>query len=73
MNITEKIDPTEGHLWGYEDCAQYMGVARWTFVNRISKEPDFPRPAIELSRKIRRWLPEDVKDWAYRCRRRNRR
>jgi len=59
--------PTESRLWTPDDCAEYLGVARWTFVNRTSKQPTFPKPKVELSRRMRRWSPDDVKDWS--CRR----
>jgi hypothetical protein len=53
-------------LWDADRCASWFGCARWTFVNRISKLPSFPRPHIETSRHFRRWLPQDVKDFKYR-------
>lgn len=55
------------NLWAPEDCARYLGVARWTFVNRISKLPTFPKPRVELTRRTRRWHPDDVRDWQYRA------
>lgn len=58
----------QNQLWTPDDCARYFGIARWTFVNRVSKRPDFPKPHVELSRRMRRWLPEDVVD--YRTKRR---
>lgn len=52
-------------LWTPDDCAAYLEVARWTFVNRISKLPTFPKPKVELSRRMRRWDPEDIRDWQF--------
>lgn len=52
-------------LWTPDDCAAYLEVARWTFVNRISKLPTFPKPKVELSRRTRRWDPEDIRDWRF--------
>jgi hypothetical protein len=60
------INQTEDALWDPQDCANYLGVARWTFVNRISKMPGFPRPQVELSRRMRRWRPDVIKDWSHR-------
>lgn len=60
----------QDQLWTPDDCARYFGIARWTFVNRVSKMPSFPAPHVELSRRMRRWLPEDVKDWCHRTGRR---
>lgn len=31
--------------------------------DRIVKRPDFPRPAVCLSQKFRRWNAEDVRQW----------
>jgi predicted DNA-binding transcriptional regulator AlpA len=53
-------------LWTPDDCARYLGIARWTFVNRVSKMPTFPKPHVELSRRMRRWLAEDVREWTHR-------
>lgn len=59
--------PTD-RLWTSEDCAVFFRISRWTFVNRLSKKPGFPKPHIETSRRMRRWLPEDIQD--YRTKRR---
>jgi predicted DNA-binding transcriptional regulator AlpA len=31
--------------------------------DKVVKRPDFPRPAIFLSQKTRRWMLEDVQAW----------
>ncbi len=58
---------SDATLWTSEDCAKHLGVSRWTLVNRISKLPDFPRPRVELSRRMRRWLADDVREWTHRA------
>lgn len=63
----ESLLPTD-RLWTSDDCALFYRVSRWTFVNRISKRPDHPKPHIETSRRTRRWLPEDIQE--YRTKRR---
>lgn len=59
-------------LWDPDACAQYLGCARWTFVNRISKMPNFPKPHVETGRRFRRWRPSDVRDFSTRTGRRGR-
>jgi hypothetical protein len=54
--------PTD-RLWTSDDCAPCFRISRWTFVTRLSKKPGFPKPHIETSRRMRRWLPEDIKDY----------
>ncbi|WP_199097150.1 hypothetical protein [Dyella sp. ASV21] len=54
---------TPDGLWTSDDCAAYFKISRWTFVNRLSKKPGFPKPHVEMSRRMRRWLPEDIKDY----------
>lgn len=55
--------------WTSDDCANYFKISRWTFVNRLSKRPDFPKPFIETSRRMRRWRPEDIKEYQTKRRR----
>lgn len=54
--------PTD-RLWTSDDCAMYFRISRWTFVNRLSKKPGFPKPHIETSQRMRRWLPEDIQEY----------
>jgi predicted DNA-binding transcriptional regulator AlpA len=42
------------------DIAKMLGVTRAHVTNRLSKRPDFPRPAVNLSQRLRRWRREDV-------------
>jgi predicted DNA-binding transcriptional regulator AlpA len=69
-NAMQQQDFENEKPWTPEECADYLSVARWTFVNRISKLPTFPRPKIEVSRRMRRWSPDEVRDWSYRTGRR---
>lgn len=43
--------------------ADMIGVSRRQVVDRISKDPTFPPPAIELSPKTRRWSRAAVVAW----------
>ena len=47
-------------LIGTQDIARMLGVTQSHCVGRIIKRPDFPKPAINLSQRIRKWKREDV-------------
>jgi predicted DNA-binding transcriptional regulator AlpA len=47
-------------LIGTHDIARMLGVAQSHCVGRIIKRPDFPKPAINLSQRLRKWKREDV-------------
>lgn len=40
-------------------CAQVLGISRKTWVDKVSKRPDAPRPSTNWSRKARKW-PRDA-------------
>lgn len=44
--------------------AQILGVTRVYVTDRITKRPDFPKPIINVSRKVRRWSESEVMTWA---------
>lgn len=46
-----------------EDIAKMLGITVQTFRNRVEPRPDFPRPALRLSRKTVRWDLTDVRRW----------
>jgi len=46
-----------------DDLALTLGLKRETVRDRIVKRADFPRPAVSLSQKIRRWSEGDVTEW----------
>lgn len=45
------------------DMAEALGVTREYCTDRLVKRPDFPAPALVLSRKTVRWLREDFDAW----------
>lgn len=51
-------------LWTAADIAKAFGVCQRTVVDRWSKRPDFPRPAVRINQKTVRWRIEDVQRWA---------
>ncbi len=44
--------------------AQFLGVTQAHCVGRIVKRADFPKPAIDVSQRLRRWRRADVLKWA---------
>ncbi len=46
------------------DIAEILGVRRDYVTDRLTKRPDFPPPAVNLSRRLRRWRLMDVMRWA---------
>lgn len=46
------------------EIARLLGVCRAHAVGRIIKRPDFPKPAIDVSQRIRKWRRADVLRWA---------
>jgi predicted DNA-binding transcriptional regulator AlpA len=46
-----------------KDIAQMLGVTRAHCVGRIVKRPDFPKPAVALSQRLKRWRKAEVMKW----------
>ncbi len=45
------------------EIASLLGCSRQHVTDRLTKEPDFPVPVIDLSNKLRRWDERDVLLW----------
>lgn len=45
------------------DIAADLGLERTYVTDRLTKRPDFPAPALRLSRKTVKWLREDFEAW----------
>lgn len=43
--------------------AAMLGVTREHVTDRITKRPDFPKPFINVSRRLRYWRASDVLAW----------
>lgn len=43
--------------------AAMLGVTRVHVTDRITKRPDFPKPFINVSRRLRYWRQSDVQAW----------
>ncbi len=48
---------------GTNDIARMLGVSRAWTVTSITKRPDFPKPVINLSQRIRKWSKNEVLKW----------
>ena len=46
-----------------KDIAQMLGVTRAHCVGRIVKRPDFPKPAVALTQRLKRWRKAEVMKW----------
>ena len=44
--------------------AELLGLSQKHVTDRVTKAPDFPPPAIAISRKTKRWNRADVLAWA---------
>lgn len=45
------------------DIAAMLGVTRVHVTDRITKRPDFPKPFINVSRRLRYWRASEVQAW----------
>ena len=45
------------------DIAEDLGLARDYVTSKLTKRPDFPKPALRLSQKTVRWLRDDYEAW----------
>lgn len=43
--------------------AAMLEVTREYVTDRLTKRPDFPRPKVNLSRRLRRWEEAEVRAW----------
>lgn len=50
-------------LLSIDDIAERIGENRRYVREQLIKRPDFPRPALVLSQRIRKWLAPDVERW----------
>jgi hypothetical protein len=45
------------------DIAKELGVCRRHVTERLTKRPDFPKPAMNATQKLRKWRAKDVYKW----------
>lgn len=46
-----------------DDIAARVGESRKYIRDRVVKRGDFPRPALSLSQKVRKWATQDIDKW----------
>lgn len=46
-----------------DDIAKMLGVSRDVLRKTVEPRPDFPKPALRLSRKTVRWEVADIRRW----------
>lgn len=51
-----------------DDIAERVGVPRNYVRDELVKRGDFPRPALRLSQRIRKWAAVDFENWLIRHR-----
>jgi predicted DNA-binding transcriptional regulator AlpA len=44
--------------------AALLNLKRGYVTDKLTKRPDFPRPTVDRSQKLRRWKESDVMAWA---------
>jgi predicted DNA-binding transcriptional regulator AlpA len=44
--------------------AKILGLSRSYVTDSLTKQPDFPKPRINHSQRLRRWAEADVMAWA---------
>ncbi len=42
------------------DISRLLGVTRAHVTNRLTKRPDFPKPTLNVSQKMRKWRKDEV-------------
>lgn len=62
------LPPPEAIIWSSEQCANYLGIGRRHFSDRVSKSYDFPAPiklpTVTGSKGHDRWYAIDIQAWA---------
>lgn len=46
-----------------DQIATMLGISREVLRKSVENRPDFPKPALRLSRKTVRWREEDIAEW----------
>jgi predicted DNA-binding transcriptional regulator AlpA len=46
-----------------KDIAEALGLTRQYVTDVLTKRPDFPKPFINKSQRLRRWRDSDFKAW----------
>lgn len=57
------MTPYNRNLIGTREIAIILGVTQKHVTGRIIKQADFPKPVLNLSRRIRKWNIEEVQKY----------
>lgn len=58
--VIDLVTIPRAELLDTADIAAWLGVTRAHVTDRLTKQPGFPKPAVNLSRRLRRWRRADV-------------
>jgi len=58
-----ELDEDEDILVGTKEIAAMWSLNREFVTDVLTKKPDFPKPALDFSRKTRRYLRSEVIEW----------
>lgn len=47
-----------------KQIASLLGLTRTYVTDKLTKRPDFPRPRVDKSQRLRRWAEAEVMAWA---------
>ena len=56
--------PQQAQIVNTAQIAALLGLSREYVTDNVTKRPDFPRPVLNLSRRVRGWSKQAVVDWA---------
>jgi predicted DNA-binding transcriptional regulator AlpA len=54
----------DNEKWTTEHIATFLGVGRKHVTDRLTKQPGFPKPVVNYSRRNRKWDASQVRQWA---------
>lgn len=46
-----------------KDIAETFGLSHEYVTDKVTKRPDFPKPVVNLSQRLRRWNKAEVERW----------
>lgn len=61
LDMLDVLDEEE--MWGTKEIAAAWKLNREYVTDIVVKKPDFPQPALNLSRKTKRWMRVDCQAW----------
>jgi len=62
MSSTEAAINTE-NMVGTKEIAEWLKLSRTYVTDKLTKRPDFPRPAYKASQKVKMWDRSAIEEW----------